>query len=175
VTLARSPWGRVALHLLCLLRGHQFRWHVDGVLREVFHSKHSVAESSRSRATLCALVLCALLSGGLRVFAFPGAPAFQRLAATQVDGSSIYLHQPCNSVTHVTHPPMSASFTKSILKFGKIKPLDSHAWTLGWVSRPTCHRDPEARRRSEKPGTVGDAEAGANPPAPDRANPEDPS
>src|SRR5262245_27076752 len=70
---------------------------------------------------------------------------------------------------------MSASFTKSDLKWGKIKPLDSHAWALGWVSRPTCHRDPEAQRPSEKTGTVGDAEAGANPPAPDRANPEDPS
>src|SRR5262245_59505573 len=44
-------------------------------------------------STLCAFLLCALLSGELRVIAFPGAPALDLLPSAQVDSSGIYLHQ----------------------------------------------------------------------------------
>jgi hypothetical protein len=32
--LVASPFGRMALHTLCLLRGGRFRWHCAGILRE---------------------------------------------------------------------------------------------------------------------------------------------
>ncbi len=47
----------------------------------------------RSRTTLCALLLCALSGGGLRVLALPGVPALTLLPAAQVDSGGIFLQQ----------------------------------------------------------------------------------
>jgi hypothetical protein len=35
--MANYRFGRVALHLICILRGSDFRMHVAGVKREFFH------------------------------------------------------------------------------------------------------------------------------------------
>src|SRR6266487_2632514 len=97
--VAHSRWGRAALHFLCLARGRNRRWHSRGILRELrcwppAPSAHADApRGKRSPPTFCALLLCALSGGGLRVFAFPGAPALELLPAAQVDRSGIYLQQ----------------------------------------------------------------------------------
>src|SRR5689334_2651980 len=46
--------------------------------------QHLAASAVRKTSTLCAFLLCALSSGELRVFAFPGAPALDLLPAAQV-------------------------------------------------------------------------------------------
>ncbi len=33
--LVRSSTGRIILHLSCLARDHRFRWHWQGILREL--------------------------------------------------------------------------------------------------------------------------------------------
>jgi hypothetical protein len=33
--LVQSPAGRILLHLSCLARDHRFRWHWQGILREL--------------------------------------------------------------------------------------------------------------------------------------------
>jgi len=33
--LAESSWGRMGLHLLCLLRDHHTKFHFKGIFREV--------------------------------------------------------------------------------------------------------------------------------------------
>jgi hypothetical protein len=35
LTLAAAPSGRIALHVLCACRDHRFRWHWEGVAREL--------------------------------------------------------------------------------------------------------------------------------------------
>ena len=89
--LVHSRWGRAALHLLCLVRGGPKRWHLRGIVRELFRPRRS--QSGSRGHSLCAFLLCALLGGGFPVFAFTGSPALILLPAAQVDGSGIYLHQ----------------------------------------------------------------------------------
>ena len=36
--LARTPSGRVLLHLVCARRDHKFQWHGRGVVRELFRA-----------------------------------------------------------------------------------------------------------------------------------------
>lgn len=89
--LVRSRWGRAALHVVCLIRRGPRRWHLRGIVRELFGSRRS--HSGQAGRRLCAFLLCALLGGGFPVFAFAGSPALTFLPAVQVDGSGIYLHQ----------------------------------------------------------------------------------
>lgn len=98
VSFAHSRMGRAALHAACLLRGRNLRWHSHGILRELFsraRDRNRIASRDRPPRPphLGAFLLCALLGGGLQVFAFPGAPALDLLPSAQVDGSGIYLHQ----------------------------------------------------------------------------------
>jgi flagella basal body P-ring formation protein FlgA len=58
----------------------------------------------RHSAFLCALLLGALCGGGPRVFAFPGATAFELLPAIQVDSSGVFLHQ-ILAATSASLPP----------------------------------------------------------------------
>lgn len=51
-------------------------------------------------------MLCALLGGERRVFAFPGAPAFDLSPAVQVDSGGIYLHQLLSRPLSVPAPPI---------------------------------------------------------------------
>ena len=89
--LVHRRWGRAALHVVCLMRGGPRRWHLRGIVRELFGSRRPRA--GRSGHSLGAFLLCALLGGGIPVFAFAGSPALNLLPAVQVDGSGIYLHQ----------------------------------------------------------------------------------
>ena len=89
--LVHSRWGRAALHLLCLVRGGPRRWHLRGIVRELFGARRSRA--GRVDRSLCAFLLCALLGGGIPVFAFAGSPALTLLPTAQVNGGGIYLHQ----------------------------------------------------------------------------------
>jgi len=133
VTFAHSRWGRAALHLMCLARGGRRRWHLRGIVRELFGVRKSAADvmaaesdveqisemqarrrrhlisapsNGRNTSTICALMLCALLGGEHRVFAFPGAPAFDLSPAVQVDSSGIYLHQILSRQIPVSNPPI---------------------------------------------------------------------
>src|SRR5688572_21471506 len=137
VTFAHSRWGRAALHLMCLARGGRRRWHLRGIVRELFGARQDAAailpvefesetgtqESSdlpvgrrqhlgceaaagRKTSTICAFLLCALLGGEHRVFAFPGAPALDLSTVAQVDSSGIYLHQILSSSISVPAPPI---------------------------------------------------------------------
>src|SRR5262245_4294276 len=89
--LVHSRWGRAALHVVCLVRGGPRRWHLRGIVRELFDSRRP--RSGQTGHPHCALLLCALLGGGFPVFAFAGSPALTLLPSVQVDGSGIYLHQ----------------------------------------------------------------------------------
>lgn len=35
VQLATTRRGRIALHLVCLMRDHKARWHMAGIIREL--------------------------------------------------------------------------------------------------------------------------------------------
>ena len=89
--LVNSRWGRATLHVVCLVRGGPRRWHLRGIVRELFRLRR--AHSGRADRPLCALLLCALLGGGIPVFAFAGSPALTLLPIARVDGGGIYLHQ----------------------------------------------------------------------------------
>ncbi len=99
---AHSRWGRAALHALCLMRGGRCRWHLRGIIRELFSSRRSY--SSQAGQPLCAFLLCALLGGGHPVFAFAGSPALTLLPTAQVDSSGIFLHQITSSSLSVPIP-----------------------------------------------------------------------
>ena len=64
-----------------------------GVRGEHARRPHVRAIASAFFRFFSALLLCALLGGGLRVFAFPGAPALELLPAAAVDSAGIFLHQ----------------------------------------------------------------------------------
>ena len=34
--LAKSPMGRIILHIVCIKRDRKVLWHIKGVLREIF-------------------------------------------------------------------------------------------------------------------------------------------
>jgi hypothetical protein len=36
--IAQYPFGRILLHLACLLRDHKMAWHWNGITRELKHS-----------------------------------------------------------------------------------------------------------------------------------------
>ena len=114
IRFTQSRWGRAALHAMCMARDRQVRWHLRGIVRELFNPctvssgacdpvRRTPAgraidswrtKSSRHNTTICALILlCALSGGRLRVFAFPGAAALELLPAATVDGTGIHLQQ----------------------------------------------------------------------------------
>src|SRR5689334_18768139 len=115
VTVARTRGGRALLHALCLARGRNVRWHVGGIVRELFGS-HSRQGRTQNRCLpptmglwLLGLIppVVAVLALGPAVaagadsetvsrpaLAAPAAPpAFHLLSLAQVDGSGVFLHQ----------------------------------------------------------------------------------
>src|SRR5687768_10845580 len=114
---ASSRAGRAALHFGCLVRGGRRRWHLRGIIRELFGIRfkgsdrasfkkvgeppkvfRSEAPSGRESCSvphriLGALLSCALVGGAFPVLAFPEPTAFDLSSAAAVDGTGVYLHQ----------------------------------------------------------------------------------
>jgi len=117
VSVARTRGGRALLHALCLARGRNLRWHLGGIVRELFgRAPRTVGSRSRclppSMSFWCLgliLFLVTLLSAAianpvaLDVRTDPenspartptaDSPAFHLLPLAQVDGTGAFLHQ----------------------------------------------------------------------------------
>ena len=76
ISVARTRGGRALLHALCLARGRNLRWHVGGIVRELF-GRHP--RSSRGRCQLPTfkfwLLVACLVLPGLRLVSPTGASA----------------------------------------------------------------------------------------------------
>ncbi len=108
VNFARSRGGRAVLHALCLARGRNWRWHLGGIVRELFHGGPGRRRSDRTdhggpggSGTICGLHLGLLmpclmaqlaLGAGVGVAA-PQLPTFHLLTVSQVDGTGVFLQQ----------------------------------------------------------------------------------
>jgi flagella basal body P-ring formation protein FlgA len=105
VSFARTRGGRALLHALCLARGRNLRWHLGGIVRELF-GPHRRGDSRRTTNPLAPsshrLWLALLLPVSfLAIVPLPAraalpvseSPAIRLLPVAQVDGSGIFLHQ----------------------------------------------------------------------------------
>ena len=88
--------GRAALHLACLLRGRNVRWHCAGMVREIFGRRPGSQENApggRAAGRIFSALLSLTLSGVRVCAAEPALGGFELLPLVQVDGSGIFLHQ----------------------------------------------------------------------------------
>ena len=99
ITAAHSRWGRALLHLLCLCRGGERRWHVRGIFRELFRSgsqsivAHDAdapsASSRRGSSALPVLLLATTFSAA----AASGPVEIELRSSAQADSAGIFLQQ----------------------------------------------------------------------------------
>jgi len=97
ISFAGTRCGRALLHGLCLVRGKNLRWHLDGIVRELF----SRASSNRRVPPFpplniaTALLFGAMLQGVSPVLAQSASDAtsFSLLPSAIVDGNGIFLNQ----------------------------------------------------------------------------------
>ncbi len=119
VTFARSRGGRAVLHAICLARGRNVRWHLGGIVRELFRPsprRHATAADltsgqNRARPGACRAIaigfvaawgLARVVGGATVNFDAPAASvaggarpalACHLLALAQVDGTGVFLQQ----------------------------------------------------------------------------------
>ena len=98
ISFARTRCGRALLHGMCLVRGRNLRWHLDGIVRELFSRPPARAQRSHgsdSQNLAAALVLGALLTavGATSTAASTEATTFTLLPVATVDGHGVFLHQ----------------------------------------------------------------------------------
>lgn len=108
VNFARTRGGRAVLHALCLARGRNWRWHLGGIVRELFHfgserRRSNVATDGARGGSrpFCGLHLGLLLScvaargalgAGVGASA-TAAPTLHLLTVSHVDGTGVFLQQ----------------------------------------------------------------------------------
>jgi flagella basal body P-ring formation protein FlgA len=97
ISFARTRCGRALLHGMCLVRGKNIRWHVGGIVRELFGRDRS---SSRTPPPRSGNLATTLLLGTLFQLGWPAitcantdAATFSLLPSATVDSAGIFLHQ----------------------------------------------------------------------------------
>ena len=94
VIAASSRLGRALLHLACLCRGGERRWHGRGIIRELFSRKvRSNPRADRGAWRRTAASLAVSLQTALGAIAAPAGTDLELRNNAQVDSSGIYLHQ----------------------------------------------------------------------------------
>jgi flagellar basal body P-ring formation protein FlgA len=111
-SFARSRGGRALLHALCLSRGRNVRWHLNGICRELFGSRSSRLSSFLPPSlglgwiAWIAASLTLLTQVGATVGAESNADPLtvRLLPLAQVDGSGVFLHQIVSGLEAGTAP-----------------------------------------------------------------------
>lgn len=102
VTVAGSRWGRALLHLLCLCRGGNRRWHGRGIVRELLSKRRRLSgDQDRVAATRTiwdsrSVSLVLVLNVALGGVAAPAPVELELRQTAQVDSAGIFLHQLVN-------------------------------------------------------------------------------
>jgi len=110
ITAAHSRWGRATLHLLCLCRGGEPRWHVRGMFRELFRKNDTsgVAQKgnpfSKTDGRGTSVLSAFFLATAFSAVAASGPLELELRSSAQSDSSGIFLQQ-----LAATLPPAFAS------------------------------------------------------------------
>ena len=99
IAAAHSRWGRALLHLLCLCRGGERRWHGRGIVRELFCSGHqslvaqeaNIASQSSRRGPSVLSVL--FLATTFNAVAASAPVELELRSSAYADSSGIFLQQ----------------------------------------------------------------------------------
>ena len=146
-TFSNSRVVRAALHLACLLRRRHVRWHLAGIVRELFGHRSCPrgVEHERKAAgwifAMAFLLTLPSLPARAAETAANSTEGFELLPAVQVDGTGLHLHQVATPTRFVPPnirladaPPFgqAATFSHAQLKdlLRRVAPeLATNAWT----------------------------------------------